>query len=267
MYLQQMWMRKKPESEVAFIVTELGFSLPFHLTDTNNLDFSFTGGRVFSDWHNRKNLKFSNGRKPWDDLNFSSASLTISHGWNKNWTSFVGGAIAVGWEEEIDDASSFTEFIGTSYQSAFNLKWTLGVGFGQEPEESGWGPFGGVTWNEDRKNEGDPGFCASIDWPPAAEVCYVVNKKWAVRLNYTTIGGTFRLADDNEVSPSGLVKPSLESYVLFVDYKPIPSLSLNLAVNYNFEHQWEIQDEDGNGFHTLYIDDAVGFLFEISWIF
>ncbi len=40
---------EKPESEVAFIVTELGFSLPFHLTDTNKLDFSFAGGRVFSD--------------------------------------------------------------------------------------------------------------------------------------------------------------------------------------------------------------------------
>ncbi len=233
-------------------------------------------------WHNSKNLKFSNGRIPWDDLNYSSASLTISHDWNKNWTSFVGGAIAAGWEEEIDDASSYYELIGTSYQSGFNLKWTLGVGFAQEPEESGWGPFVGVTWNEDRKKKGDPGFCASIDWPAAdwpaadwpaadwpaaAEVCYVVNEKWAVRLNYTTIGGTFRLADDNEVSPSGLVKPSLESYVLFVDYKPIPSLSLNLALNYNFEHQWDIQDEDGNGFHTVYIDDAVGFLFEISWTF
>ena len=248
-----------PSGEVA--VTSAGgtASMPFQLADKLNLTFELSGNRIFFDWDNTENLKFSNGRKPWDDFNSARVRLKLNYNWNPQWTSFANVHTAAGWEEEMDDSYSYGASIGTVFQSPYNLRWTLGACSGEGPENGYWGVFGGVAWNQHKKEEGQPGIFASLNWPPAAEIGTVLNKKWLLRWNLWQSGGIFRLADDNALSPSGLVVASVERTGLFVEYKPIRKFTVTLGGSYVFRHQYEIQNENGNKIQSnLHIDAALG---------
>ena len=115
-----------PSGEVA--VTSAGgtASMPFQLAKKLNLTFELSGSRIFFDWDNTENLKFSNGRKPWDDFNSARVRLKFNYNWNPQWTSFANVYTAAGWEEEMDDSYSYGASIGTVFQSPYNLRWTLG---------------------------------------------------------------------------------------------------------------------------------------------
>ena len=253
--------------QVAITTLEINFSLPVNLSTNSNLGINWGVGRSFFDFRKTDNLKFSNGSRPWSDLYFSNAGFNFNYIWNKKWSSFIGLGGNAGWEDEIDDAFSLYESFGASYNSAFDLRWTLGVGFRQGPENNGWGPFGSIAWNEDRKSKGQPGFCASVNWPPAAEICYVVDSKWAVRSNFAEFSGIFRLADDNDVSPSGLLITVVEKISLSVDYMPIAPLLLTFGIAYNMERCWDIGNEGGSTLQTVDLDEALGFQFNINWVF
>ena len=91
------------------------------------------------------------------------------------------------------------------------------------------------------------------------ELGAVINEKWLVRGNLWSTGRIYRLADDNAVSPSGLVARSVEATGIFLEYKPIKKFSITLGGSYGFRHQYEIQNENGNKIQSLVnIDAALG---------
>jgi hypothetical protein len=65
-------------------------------------------------------------------------------------------------------------------------------------------------------------------------------------------GGIYRLAEDSEVSPSGLVEIQGYESGLFVDIRPVKQLKLSIGVDYHFGQEWEIQDAGGNDLQEMW---------------
>lgn len=235
-----------PTGELAVTATTGRASIPFGLTEKLKLTFELSGSRIFFDWDNTEDIAFSNGLKPWDDFTSARLRLKLDYQWNSQWVSFGNVYTSAAWEEEIDDSYSYGASIGTSLIGPYNLTWTLGVGSGQGPENGYWGVFGGIGWNQHKKEEGQPGIFASLNWPPEAEIGAVINEKWLVRGNLWSTGRIYRLANDNAVSPSGLVVRLVEATGIFLEYKPFKKFSVALGGSYVFRHRYEIQDESGD---------------------
>jgi hypothetical protein len=248
-----------PTGKLSVTSTSGRASIPLQLTDKLNLSFELSGSRIFFDWDNTEDIAFSNGLKPWDDFTSARLRLKLNYQWNPQWISFGNAYTSAAWEEEIDDSYSYGASIGTIFMGPYNLTWTLGVGSGQGPENGYWGVFGGIGWNQHKKEEGQPGIFASLNWPLKAEIGAVINEKWLVRGNLWSTGRIYRLANDNAVSPSGLVVRSVEATGIFLEYKPIKKFSITLGGSYVFRHQYEIQNENGNKIQSLVnIDAALG---------
>lgn len=266
------------DGAVELFFVEMAVSWPVDLTERSKVEFNFTGGIDHFEWKNPRQLNFSDGSEPWDTLYSADFSLTYIHAWNNKWHSFVGGGFGSGWEKEIEDSFSYRGFLGTTYRWRQNWQATLGVGLGRGPEKSATGPirgpegtslgpFAGVAWNKDRRELFQPGWCASIEFPPKGEVCYVINQSWAVHWNFGSFGRIYRLADSNDLSPSGLLAASFIKTGFAVDFQPSTSLFFSLGVFGALDNKWEIQDDDGNALQVVYLDNSLGVEFTASWKF
>ena len=245
-----------PTGELTVTGTTGRASIPFGLTEKLNLTFELSGSRIFFDWDDTEYLAFSNGLKPWDDLNSARLRLKLNYQWNPQWISFANVHTSAAWEEEIDDSYSYGASIGTIFSGPYNLTWTLGVGSSQGPENWYWGVFGGIGWNQHKKEEGQPGIFASLNWPLEAEMGAVINEKWLVRGNLWSTGRIYRLANDNAVSPSGLAVRLVDATGVFLEYKPFKKFLISLGGSYVYRHRYEIQDESGDKVQSFANIDA-----------
>ena len=263
------------DGAVELFFSEMAVSWPLDFTESSKLEFNFLGGIDHFEWENPQRLNFSDGREPWDNLYSADFSFTYNHAWNNQWHSFLGGGIGSGWEKEIEDSFSYRGFLGTTYRWKQNWQATLGVGLGRGPEKSATGPirgpegtslgpFASVSWNKDRRELFQPGLCVLIEWPPKGEVCYVINQSWAVHWGFGYFGRIYRLADNNDLSPSGLLAASFLKTDISVDFQPVTSLIITLGVFGALDNKWEIQDDDGNSLQTVYLDNSLGVEFSVS---
>ena len=266
------------DGSVELIFTEMAVSWPVDLTESSKIEFNFTGGIDHFEWKNPQRLNFSDGREPWDTLYSADFSLTYIQAWSKQWYSFLGGGFSSGWENEIEDSFSYRGFLGTTYRWRQNWQATLGVGLGRGPEKSATGPirgpegtslgpFAGVSWNKDRRELFQPGWCASIEFPPKGEVCCVINQSWVVHWNFGSFGRIYRLADNNDLSPSGLLAASFIKTGFAADFRPLPSFIFSMGVFGAFGNQWEIQDDDGKTLQVVYLENSLGVELTASWRF
>jgi hypothetical protein len=269
-----------PQAEVSVTSASAGMRLPINLTENSDLEVKFSGGLYYFDWRDTERLKFSNGREPWDDLYSAEFGLAYVYKWNIKWASFLGSGIGAGWEKDTDDIYSYRGFLGINYSWGQRLNWkaTLGFGFGRGPEEksSGFfsgpygttlGPFGGISWNEKQRNSFQPGWSFKLQFPPDLQIAYVFNEHWAINFNWRHLGKIFRLADDNNISPEGLLAVSCSKSELAVDFRPIETLTLSLGFSEYFHKQFDIQDDDGNSLQTIEDHDSFGVRFSVNWAF
>ena len=258
--------------------TQVTVSWPVEFSGSSKINFNLTGGIDHFEWKNPHRLNFSDGREPWHTLYSADFSLTYVQVWNQHWYSFLGGGFGSGWEKEIDDSFSYRGFLGTTYSWSQHWQATLGIGLGRGPEKSATGPirgpegtslgpFAGIFWNKNRRELFQPGWCASLEFPPKGDVCYVINHSWAVSWNFGSFGRIYRLADNNDLSPSGLLAVSFIKSGFALDFRPSASLSVSLGVFGALDNTWEIQDDDGNALQTVYLDNPLGVEFTVSWKF
>jgi len=269
-----------PQAEVSVTSTIVGMALPTNLTENSDLEVKFSGGLYYFDWSDTERLKFSNGEEPWGDLYSAEFGLAYVYKWNKKWASFLGSGIGAGWEKDTDDIYSYRGFLGTNYSWGQRLNWkaSLGVGFGRGLEETSGGffrgpygttlgPFGTISWNEEQRKLFKPGWSFYFKIPTDVEIAYVFNERWAVHYNWGDFGAIFRLADDNDVSPEGLLAASFTKMGLAVDFRPIETLTLSLAFSKYFHKKFDIQDDDGNSLQTIEVHDSFGVRFSVNWAF
>ena len=258
-----------PVGEAEEIFARIALSLPIPLSDSSHLRVKISGEQAFFDWVESDNIAFSNGRDPWDNLYSSDIGLRYLHKWNRSWSTFLGGGLGAAWEEEMDDSYSYSGNMGAMYRSSPSLIWTFGVAFTKGPEDSRAFPILGLAWNQSRPGESgeyQSGWSVSLGIP-RTEIRYSVNRMWDFYCNMGMHRGTYRLAEDSEVSPSGLVEMERYESGLFVDIRPAKQLTLCIGMVYHFGREWEIQDAGGNEIQEVDIDDAVGLKFALRWIF
>ena len=257
---------------------EMAVSWPVELTDSSKLSFNLVAGIDQFEWKNSHRLVFSDGREPWNTLYSADFSLTYIQVWNQRWYSFLGGGFGSGWEKEIEDSFSYRGFLGTTYRWGKNWQATIGIGLGRGPERSATGPirgpegtslgpFAGIFWNKNRRDLFQPGWCVSVEFPPKGEVCYVINHSWAVHWNFGSFGRIYRLADNNDLSPSGLLAASFIKSGLALDFRPSASLSFSLGIFAALDNKWEIQDDNGNALQIVRLDNSPGVEFSVDWKF
>jgi hypothetical protein len=77
-----------------------------------------------------------------------------------------------------------------------------------------------------------------------------------VRGNLWSTGRIYRLANDNAVSPSGLVVRAVEATGIFLEYRPFKKFTVALGGSYVYRHRYEIQDETGDKIESFVNIDA-----------
>jgi hypothetical protein len=258
-----------PQAQVSVTYTAAGVSLPIKLTENSDLQVKLSGGLYYFDWSDTERLKFSSGQEPWDDLYSAEFGLSYVYKWNKKWASFLGSGIGAGWEKDTDDMYSYRGFLGTNYSWGQRLKWkaSLGLGFGHRPDGTLLGPFGAISWNEEQRDSFQPGWSFKLEFPPDLRIAYVFNDHWAINFNWSHLGQLFRLADDNEISPEGLLDFTYSKSELSLDFRPIETLTLSLGFSEYFHKELDIQDDNGNSLQTIEFHDSFGGQLSVSWAF
>ena len=258
-----------PQAQVSVTYSAAGMVLPVNLTENSDLKVKFSGGLYYFDWSDTERLKFSNGQEPWDDLYSAEFGLSYVYKWNKKWASVLGSGIGAGWEKDTDDIYSYRGFLGTNYSWGQRLNWkaSLGFGFGHGPGGTQLGPFGDISWNEEQRNSFQPGWSFKLEFPPDLQIAYVFNEHWAINFNWSHLDKLFRLADDNDISPEGLLDFSYSKSELSADFRPVETLTLSLGLSEYFHKEFDIQDDGGNSLQTIEVHDSFGFRFSVNWAF
>ena len=88
-----------------------------------------------------------------------------------------------------------------------------------------------------------------------------------VALYENSFGRIYRLADNNDLSPSGLLAASFIKADFSVDFRPLPSFLISLGVFEALDNRWEVQDDDGNALQVVSLDNSLGLELTASWKF
>ena len=257
------------DSDAEVAVSQFGadFTWPFQLSDRIDLMLEVAADRFQFDWENSEDIAFSNGSRPWSRLHSVGADLILKYRFNQRWTGLTGLGLGVGWEDEISDALSFKAILGADYRFGSNWNINFGLASGETPVGGFFGPFGSIGWRQERSQKFQPGWYGKLQFPPFLEIGYGINDRWRMRGFFGVFGGLFRLADDNEASPSGYFHPTVDMIGLYVDYRPLPSLVFSLGAKYSTYTEWEILDDDGNTIQTLELDNTPSVELKISYVF
>lgn len=254
------------KGKVEDISSGISLRVPVRLDGKSDMELSFKGEQTAYDWTDPGNITFSNGRDPWDTLYSTELSLSYSHHWNQTWSGLAGAIVGAEWEEDMEDSYSYGGYMGFMYRTDFNLSWIVGVSFFQRPEETFFFPMLGATWNQGEPGESRAGWSASLGIPKT-EIRYSFDNVFDIYCNLEIDINTYRLKDDSEVSPSGLVEMTGFTGGLFLDIRPMKPLGISLGVMHSFGREWEIQDRNGDTVQNVDIDGTVATRAMVSWTF
>jgi hypothetical protein len=254
--------------EVAETFALVSLSVPIYLTEQSQLELDLSADQIHFSWKNPERLGFSNGLEPWDDLNSIYLGLKYTHYWKKNWAYFIGCGFGDAWEEELSDAYSYNAYIGIVRHWSPNWSGYIGVGYNQGLEDTRFDlPSAGLYWNQTRRKDSPSGWSAAIEWPPEGNISYTFNQRWKTHLSFGGFGKSYRLAEDNKLSPSGILNLGVGYVGLFMDFRPSKLLIISLGVIKYTSQVWDIQNDDGDSIEDVNTDSTEGLQFTVSWTF
>jgi hypothetical protein len=254
--------------EISETFALVSLSVPVYLTVQSQLELNFSADRIHFSWENPERLGFSNGLEPWNDLNSTYFSLRYIYHWKRNWSYFVGGGLGAAWEEELADAYFYSSYIGMACRWNPNWSGYIGIGVSQGLEDTRFDPpFAGLYWNQTRREVSQSGWSAAIKWPPEGNISFTFNQRWKTHLNIGGFGKSYRLADDNKLSPSGILDLVVGYIGLFADFQPSQQLMISLGVIKYTGQRWDIQNDDGDSIEDVDTDPSEGLQFTVRWTF
>ncbi len=243
-----------------------GISLivPVHFDTQAKLELKLRADQISYDWNDAEKIVFSKGHAPWDKLRSADMRLRYVRNHTKNWSSLVGVNLGAAWEDETEDSYSYGGFLGAICRTRLNLSYMIGAGVIREPEDIIYLPVFGITWNG--VGENGSGWSIGLGMPKT-EIRYSFHEVLDIYCNATINIMTYRLRDENKVSPSGLLNMTDFTGGLFTDIHLMKPLRLSLGLTYLFGREWEIQNQDGDTIQNVDIEDALGMSVSLSWTF
>ncbi|QTA88325.1 DUF6268 family outer membrane beta-barrel protein [Desulfonema magnum] len=242
----------------------VSLTLPVHFDTQARLELKFRADQISYDWDDAEKIVFSNGREPWDKLRSADMRLKYIHNYTRYWSALAGFNLGAAWEDETRDSYSYGGYLAAVCRTDFNLSYFIGAGVIRKPEDVIYIPVLGMRWNSMAEN--GSGWSVSLGMP-RTEIRYSFNEILAVYCNAKMDMKTYRLKDENKVSPSGLLEIKGFTGGLFADIHLMKPLRLSLGMTYLFGREWEIQDKDGETIQDVDIEDALGASVGLSWIF
>lgn len=240
--------------------------IPLHINRQSLMKLKFSGDRRCYSWNDVEDIAFSRDDDPWKELSSADIGLKYVYNQSQSW-SFLGGAnIGAAWETQTEDAFFYSGLLGVIYRTSPNMSWMAGISLTMLHEENLFFPFLGMTW-EQKTADGKPAGWSVKLGAPETEIRYSFNDILQVYWNAEMDMRQYRLDDDSDVSPSGLLEITGLKSGLFADIRPMKPLRISLGVNYLFEREWEIQDKDGDKLWNADIEDSFGVAAALNWTF
>ncbi len=241
--------------EVEVLSGGISVSMPVRFNEQFGMDISLSGNQTAYNWTNPERIFFSNGREPWDDLYSSQIGINFSYHFDKTWSMFFGGNFGAAWEKQTDDAYQYGANIGVAYNLSDHKTFILGAAYQRLPEKNELMPIFGFSWN--MKGEEKSGWSFSIG-VPQTEIRYSFNEMFDISCNLSGNRGTYRLDEENKVSPSGLLEIKEFGTGIVADIYFSESVKLSGGVTYYFDREWNLQDKNGNTIRKIDIENAFG---------
>lgn len=214
------------------------------------------------DWNDTRDLPFGNGNTPWDNLHALRLRGDVSGAFGESglgW--FLGGALAAGWEEEMDDAWGVTGTAGLAY-SLGGISLRGGVAAWAHPTGMRLIPIAAADWG----NQRDMGFSATVGLPETM-LRYRTSDMLSFRAGGHVDGETYRLSNESSVEREGYMRNTALTFGTYVDFTPMRDLTLTLGAEYVTHSEMTIYDKDGDARDSYDVDDAPAFMLRMRYAF
>jgi hypothetical protein len=244
----------------------LSAAIPFKIGKQSLMELKFSGDRRCYSWNDVEAIEFGRGDDPWKELLSANIRLKYVYNQSQSWSFLAAANIGAAWEKQTEDSYAYGGLLGAIYRTSPNMSWMAGISFTKRPEENLFFPFLGMTWGQKAMDGRPAGWSVKIG-APETEIRYSFNDILQVYWNAEMDMRQYRLDEDSDVSPSGILEITGLKSGLFADINPMKPLRISLGVNYLFEREWEIQDKNGDKLWNTDIEDSFGVAAALNWTF
>ncbi len=248
-------------STVSAFYSGVSFKLSAAKKRTSNLEFEIALSQTDYDWSETDNIKFSKGRKPWDSLQTEMISAIYFRHYDNDWSSMTGIMVSNGWEERAYDSFSTGCLLAGIKRITPKSSVLIGISVFKKPGDFTIFPLIGFSYNKR-----GPGWSASFGMPET-EIRYSFNDHFSLYSAFNYQDKIFRLKDDSNLYPSGLVAMRGLTGGFFAELKLAEYQVINLGFLYKTMNNWKIQKENGDTITDVDIEDSTGIELELKFLF
>ena len=216
-------------------------------------------------WREYTRMRFSDGHKPWNELNFLRVGARLSGDLNENglgW--FWDGGLVMGWEDEMGSSFGLAGTGGLSYQFSSEFSGKVGVWGMAHPALLGIMPMARLDWNAPE----EPGPSFSLGFPETM-LRFRTEDGLTFRAGAKADMGerSHRLADDSHVYRKGYITTKGVTAGAYVDVSPVDGLTASFGLEYDIEREYEIRSSSGNRKQALDVENSPSLHFGVGYRF
>lgn len=205
-------------------------------------------------------LPFGNGNtEPWQDVHQISLGFGHMDMTTRRWGYFYNLGMTTGFEKEISDSFGVNAMGGLIYASrTTDFLFQMGALVSADSVETMVIPVLGANWNTHAPR--GPFFSFGM---PQTLVGYRFSPEHEISAGATYQSSIFRLSDTSPVSPKGYMENKGGRGFLAYSFSPAKRLSAAATLDYHFEREITLFDDEGENERSYEPDSSLG----ISLIF
>jgi hypothetical protein len=215
------------------------------------------------DWQDGKILGVDLSTDPWDSLTRVAPGLQYAKQMTEKWGFWAKMSAIAGFEDEILSGSwTYNPQLISFYVLKPQLKLYFGLGMLYNPVESETYPVLGAAWNANSKK----GISGALGFPETM-LRYGFNRKVALKFDFQWDVRTYRLAEDNAMTPKGYVQ--FENLIpgLKLEYAPAEKMMLRFGIRHHFGRKLSLFNHEEDELASEDVGASLAYLMSIDYSF
>lgn len=222
----------------------------------------FNADHRIYDWEQSTDFAPAADKDPWDSLTRITPGLQYVKTFGR-WGVWGEFAFSAGFEDGItSDAWTYNPQLLGFYTANKDLTVYFGAGWLYHPVASLFYPVFGLAFRHEEKS----GLAGAVGFPETM-VRYWFTEKWAAKLDFVWDIRTYRLSDDNPVSPSGYLQLDEKIPGLYIEYCPQKDLTIGSGVRWHLDRTMTVFDRDGDELDEHTVKAGLSVLLAVNFLF
>ena len=213
-------------------------------------------------WSHTKDVNFSRGSEPWNELHKLSLDAAFDGYLTDGLTWFAGGSVIAGFEKDMWGSFTFAPRGGLRFSPTADLGFSVGAVGLISPVRPLVLPLIGIEW----RNERDLGLSASLGFP-ATKVQYRFNDVLAARAAVAWSRDMYRLSNGSSVARKGYVEEAGYTSGAYLDITPLDQLTFTVGGELLSGRTLRIYEKGGDELSRADVERSLGAVLRASYAF